>query len=143
MAEPDFPARIHALLEEVDRLREAGLQLWLAAGSAARILENGQHEIPSVRREVAEDVRAQMAAFKATRDRDFFPWEVGEPHDPRFKAWVQSGERLTDLVLGLTVYRREGQRFVILSSGGVHWIPESQYGDDPVLAAQRKAAELG
>jgi len=141
MTAPDLPARIQSLLDEVDLLREAGLQLWLSAGSAARILENGQWEIPGVRDQVAADVRARMAEFKATRDREFYPWETASPQDPRFKNWVQGGERVTHLVINTTVYRRDGQRFVIYGGpeGGTYWLPE-EYGEDPVQAAHKLAS---
>lgn len=141
---PDLPARIQQLLEEVDLLREAGLQLWLSAGSAERILGNGQWEIPGVRDQVRADLRSQMAAFKATRDRQFYPWETADPHDPRFQSWVQGGERLTTLVLNTTVYRREGHRFVHFGGqeGGCYWLPEEAYGEEPVQAARKLGAEM-
>lgn len=124
---PDLPARIQQLLEEVDLLREAGLQLWLSAGSTARILENGMWEIPGVRDQVGADLRTQMAAFKATRDRQFYPWETADPKDNRFQNWVQGGERLTHLVLNTTIYRRDGQRFVIFGGfeGGCYQNPRA------------------
>ncbi len=128
-------------MAEIDLLREAGLQLWLSAGSSARILENGQSQIPDVANQVATDVRARMAAFKETKDRQFYPWEIADPHDERFMTWIRGGERLTDLVINLTVYRRDDQRFVVFNQAGCYWLPDS-YGEDPVLAAHQFAAEL-
>jgi len=131
-------------MEEVDLLREAGLQLWLSAGSAARVLENGQHEIPGVRTQVAADVRARMEAFKAAKDRDFYPWETADPHDPRFMNWAQRGERITFLVINRTVYRRDGQRFVVFggTEKGTYWLPD-EYSEEPVQASEKLARELG
>ena len=144
MSTPDLPARIQSLMEEVDRLREAGLQLWLSAGSAARILENGQFEIPDVRKQVAEDVRARMHDFKATKDRDFYPWETADPQDPRFMNWAQRGERITFLVINRTVFKRDGQRFVVFggTNKGTYWLPD-EYGEEPVQASEKLARELG
>ncbi len=78
-----------------------------------------------------------------------FDWESALPNNEAFRHWVQNGERITGLILGTTVYRQDGHRFVVMSGlygleGGPFWtfpLPE-KYGDDPGLAAAALRNEL-
>lgn len=78
-----------------------------------------------------------------------FDWCSAVPQSEAFRHWVQAGERITDLILGLTVYRQSRYRFVIMSGlygleGGPFWtfhLPK-RYGKDPGHAALALRDEL-
>ena len=78
-----------------------------------------------------------------------FDWESALPNNEAFRHWVQDGERITGLILGTTVYRQAGHRFVVMSGlygleGGPFWtfpLP-MKYGEDPGLAAATFRNEL-